>query len=170
MTHRSPYQMLVRSVLAALAIAVGATLPVPVGASAVEDGFAVAASDQIGADLEFSSPHLENLPATNPRGESSARPTAELSLGALEESDGCARDANGSCAPTKNVQKDHQFDDGTWGTRSITCDLREEVEIPLLSAGISAFGISILESLNIFKIVVCDYGPRCNGDIIYTFF
>ncbi len=35
MTHRSPYQMFVRTVLAALAIAVGATLTVPVGASAV---------------------------------------------------------------------------------------------------------------------------------------
>ena len=34
MTHRSPYHMFVKSVRAALAIAVGATLAAPVGASA----------------------------------------------------------------------------------------------------------------------------------------
>lgn len=42
MTSRSPFHMFIRPVLAALPIAVGATLAVPNGASAVEDGFAFA--------------------------------------------------------------------------------------------------------------------------------
>lgn len=55
MTHRSPYHMFVKSVLAALAIAVGATLTAPVGASAVPVAMELAPAEAklAPAEVEF---------------------------------------------------------------------------------------------------------------------
>ena len=71
----------------------------------------------------------------------------------------CTVPNDGGCDPTTNVQSED--DDGN--TVSMTCELREEVEIPLVNFGVSVLTFGLLESFEILAIRYCDYGPRCGG-------
>lgn len=80
-----------------------------------------------------------------------------------EPSDACSADSEGRCAPTRNVQERVQYEDGTWGTVSYTCQLRKEITIPVASIGFSLGPISVSESFNLLAFGACEYGPRCGS-------
>ena len=190
MNRRFPSNLFVRPVVAALAVAIGATLvasvggppflvamepvsqemvvPVPSPVSTVSASQASPLQSGVGS---IASPtgfargavqlarSMPSVPSGGP-GEGSS----------MEESRGCSEDANHVCERRKNIQVPHQFDDGTWGTRSITCELRAQVDIPIVGAGPGWVVLTFLPSLNIVQIVVCDYGPLCEHDVIVDWF
>lgn len=193
MNRRSPYNLFAKPMLAALAIVVGAVLAASVSGSPVLVAMEPASQEIVvpvlspvsAVSASQASPLqwgvTESSSIASPTGFARgavqlARSTPSVPSGgpgqgsSVEESRGCSEDANEVCEPRKNIQEPHQFDDGTWGTRSITCALRAQVDIPIVAAGPGWVVLTFLPSLNIVQVVVCDYGPRCEPDIIVDWF
>ena len=191
MSHRSPYHLFVKSALATLAIAIGATIAAPVGVlvamePASQEMVVPVRSPVSAVSASQASPLqwvvTESSSIASPTGFARgavqlARLTPLVPSGgpgegsSVEESRGwCSEDASHVCERRKNIQVPHQFDDGTWGTRSITCELRAQVDIPIVGAGPGWVVLTFLPSLNIVQVVVCDYGPLCEHDVIVDWF